>query len=181
MSPARDLTEAELQAEMQRLLERRADRLRDRPHPLEGESALFVAEFPLGDRRIAIPLEQLRAAVPLRAVTPVPLAAPHVLGILRFQGQLVAALSLHSLLGGAGWKDDPAVLLIVDAGEGRLCALDCEQIPKPAGIPRALAEQAAGQAQGPLAAVTLPDGRELSLLDVRRLLERAPREVRRGA
>ena len=78
-----------------------------------------------------MPLESLRAALPLRLVTPVPLSQPHVIGVLRYQGQVLAALSLASLLGGHGWRQDPAVLLVVDRGDGELCALDCEAIPRP--------------------------------------------------
>ena len=82
---------------------------------------------PSGRLDDALPLESLRAAVPLRMVTPVPLSPPHVIGILRFQGQILTAMSLSSLLGGRGWREDPAVLLVVDPGMGgRLLALDCQ-------------------------------------------------------
>ena len=168
-------------AEVQAVLQLRADRVRARPPPIEDESALWVAEFPLGDGRYAVRLDQLRGAVPLRAVTPVPLAPPHVIGILRFQGQMVTALSLASLLGGAGWKEDPAVLLVVEVGEGKLCALDCEQIPKPVSIPQALLSGARGEVAQPVTKVTLPGPREVSLLDPRLLLERFAHQVRRGA
>ncbi len=152
------------------LLERRAARLREKTEPLDDGQLLWVAEFPIGDDRYAIPLESLRAAVPLKMVTPVPLSAPHLIGILRFQGQVISALSLSALLGGRGWRDDPAVLLVVDPGAGRLIALDCEQIPKPIALPLSLVEEARGKAQGASAEITLSPTRKLRLLELRRLI-----------
>lgn len=154
------------------ILQRRAERIRLRPDSSEDESVLWVAEFPVGEENYAIPLDVLRAAVPLRMVTPVPLSPPHVIGILRFQGQILTALSLASILGGRGWREDPAVLLVVDPGFGRLVALDCERIPKPIGFPHALVEEARGRTQGPVVEVTLPGMRQVNLLDLRRLMDR---------
>ncbi len=163
--------------EVKALLERRAERARARPR-LEEESLLWMAEFPVGEEQYALPLETLRAAVPLKLVTPVPLSPPHVIGILRFQGQVITALSLASLLGGRGWREDPAVLLVVDPGVGRLVALDCEQIPKPVGVPAALVLQARERSKGPVSEVLLPGMRQLNLLDLRRLMDRRASEKR---
>src|SRR5437667_5634580 len=138
------------------LLERRAARLREKPRESEEESVLWAAEFPVGEDSYALPLDTLRAAVPLKMVTPVPLSPPHVIGILRFQGQILSALSLASLLGGRGWREDPAVLLVVDPGFGRLVALDCERIPKPTGMPHALVEEAKARGGGAVMEITLP-------------------------
>src|SRR5437868_13919035 len=122
----------DLTQEERDLLERRAARLREKPRATEEESVLWAAEFPVGEDSYALPLEALRAAVPLRMVTPVPLSPAHVIGILRFQGQILTAMSLASLLGGRGWREDPAVLLVVDPGMGaRRFALECERIRKP--------------------------------------------------
>src|SRR5262245_33798576 len=136
--------------EVRDLLEERAKRLRglDQSEANREEAVLLVAEFPLGEERYALPLEALRAALPLRMVTPVPLSAPHVIGVLRFQGQVLAALSLASLLGGHGWRQDPAVLLVVDRGDGELCAVDCEAIPRPIGVPVGAVEAARTRAEG---------------------------------
>ena len=158
-------------AEVKALLDRRAERARARPR-LEEETVLWMAEFPVGEEQYAIPLETLRAAVPLKMVTPVPLSPPHVIGILRFQGQIISALSLASLLGGRGWREDPAVLLVVDPGVGRLVALDCEQIPKPVGIPAGLVEEARGPSKGAVSEIVLPGLRQLNLLDLRKLMDR---------
>src|SRR5712692_6380712 len=154
----------EITQEERELLERRAARLRDKPRATEEESVLWAAEFPVGEDSYALPLESLRAAVPLKMVTAVPLSPPHVIGILRFQGQILTALSLASLLGGRGWREDPAVLLVVDPGFGRLVALDCERIPKPVGLPHALVEEARGRSGGAIVEITLPGMKQVTLL-----------------
>ncbi len=154
------------------LLERRAQRVRERPQDAVEESVLWVAEFPVGEETYAIPLEMLRAAVPLKMVTPVPLSPPHVIGILRFQGQILSALSLASILGGRGWREDPAVLLVVDPGFGRLVALDCERIPKTASYPHPLVAEARARAQSAVIELTVPGMRQVNLLDLRRLMDR---------
>jgi len=166
--------------EVRELLERRAERLREKPRSsTEEESLLWVAEFPIGEESYALPLESLRAAVPLKMVTPVPLSPPHVIGILRFQGQILSALSLSSLLGGRGWREDPAVLLVVDPGMGgRLVAVDCERIPKPVSLPHALVEEARARSTGAVAEVTLPGLAQVNLLDLRLLMDRRAAEKR---
>jgi chemotaxis signal transduction protein len=158
--------------EIEELLVRRAERIRQKPVETDEENVLWVAEFPIGEETCALPLETLRAAVPLKMVTAVPLSPPHVIGILRFQGQIVTALSLASLLGGRGWREDPAVLLVVDPGFGRLMALDCERIPKPTGLPHALVEEARARSTGPTSEITLPGARQVLLLDLMRLMDR---------
>ena len=158
--------------ELNDLLVRRAERIRQKPAEAEDENLLWVAEFPVGEETYALPLDTLRAAVPLKMVTPVPLSPPHVIGILRFQGQIVTALSLASLLGGRGWREDPAVLLVVDPGFGRLVALDCERIPKPSGLPQAQVVEARARSTGATCEITLAGTRQVILLDLLRLMDR---------
>jgi chemotaxis signal transduction protein len=158
--------------ELAELLVRRAERARQKPVGTDEENVLWVAEFPVGEEMYAISLDVLRAAVPLKMVTVVPLSPPHVIGILRFQGQIVTALSLASLLGGRGWREDPAVLLVVDPGFGHLVALDCERIPKPIGVPHALVEEARARSSGAICELTLPGMRQVNLLDLLRLMDR---------
>ena len=158
--------------ELHELLIRRAERIRHRPAEAGDENLLWVAEFPVGEETYALPLDLLRAAVPLKMVTPVPLSPPHVIGIRRFQGQIVTALSLASLLGGRGWREDPAVLLVVDPGFGRLVALDCERIPKPTGLPHAQVEEARARSTGAVCEITVAGMRQVNLLDLQRLMDR---------
>jgi purine-binding chemotaxis protein CheW len=161
--------ELSVPVELRELLEKRAERARARPAEEQEQAVLHVAEFPVGEDRVALPLASLRAALPLRAVTPVPLAPPQVIGVVRFQGEVLTAYSLASLLGARGWREDPAVLLVVSAG-ARLVAVDCEQIPKPGQLAIEQVEQARSRAGGPLAAVLTPDLQEIQLLDLERLL-----------
>jgi chemotaxis signal transduction protein len=160
------------------VLARRVARLRA-PAEIKEEPVDWVAEFPVGDDRYAIPLAALRSAVPLRRVTPVPLASPHVIGILRFSGQLLAALSMASLLGIKGWNQDPVVLLVVDSGGGRLVALDCEEIPRPVGLPvSAISEARSRGAPGAVAIEVIHDRGLVRLLDLERLLGHTAEPVR---
>lgn len=164
------------------ILRRRAERLRAERVAPDGEdeqAVVWLAEFSVGDEQYAIPLAVLRAAIPLRLVTPVPLASPHVLGICRFEGQLVAALSLASLLGGRTWGIDPKTLLVLDpAGNGRLTAVDCEQVPKPTSIPlRAMEEARARGSNRIIAPATTADLRLVNVIDIGRLLEAQARET----
>jgi chemotaxis signal transduction protein len=161
------------------LLVRRADRARQKPAATDEDNVLWVAEFPIGEETYAVPLDVLRAAVPLKMVTAVPLSPPHVIGILRFQGQIVTALSLASLLGGRGWREDPAVLLVVDPGFGHLVALDCERIPKPIGVPHAVVEEARARSSGAICELTLPGMRQVNLLDLLRLMDRRQDQEKR--
>jgi len=178
MKPEPRLPEPITQQQLE-LLERRAARLREKPPTAGEEAVLWAAAFPIGEESYALPLEALRAAVPLKMVTAVPLSPPHVIGILRFQGQLLTAMSLASLLGGRGWREDPAVLLVVDPGMGgRLVALDCERIPKPVQLPLALVDEARARATGAVADVMLPGTHQVNLIDLRRLIDRRASEKR---
>jgi len=165
--------------ELNELLLRRAERARRKPVDADEDNVVWVAEFPIGEETYAIPLDVLRAAVPLKMVTPIPLSPPHVIGILRFQGQIVTALSLSSLLGGRGWREDPAVLLVVDPGFGHLVAVDCERIPKPTPVPQTVLEQGRARSTGPLCELTLPGMRQILLLDLLRLMDRRHSEEKR--
>ena len=161
----------ELDAKTRDVLERRAERLRAPPQAANDGPVEWVAEFPVGEERFALSLSVLRAVVPLRRVTPVPLSRPHVIGILRFQGQVITALSMASLLGVRGWRHDPAVLLVVDPGWNRLVALDCEDVPRPIGLMQAEIEAAGVRAGRPIHEV-IHDGQLVNLVDLARLLDR---------
>jgi purine-binding chemotaxis protein CheW len=153
------------------ILRQRAQRLRGAVQAQKDEAIDWVAEFPVGDERYAIPLSTLRAAVPLRRVTPVPLSRPHVVGIVRFQGQIVTALSMASLLGIKGWGQDPAVLLVIDPGWSRLVALDCEEIPRPVGLSSRALEEARARDSGAVIEV-VHDNRIVHVVDLAAVLSR---------
>ena len=173
MTAARSRMPRGLTDEEREVLEIRRERLRQRPEqPADEEASVWVAEFPVGDERYAILLQRLLGSVPLKLVTPVPLSPPHVVGILRFQGHVIAALSLSGLLGVRGWRQDPAVLLVVEGPAGGLVALDCEQVPQPLAVPRRAIEEARTGATEAVSSLSLPGARQVNLIDLDLLLVR---------
>jgi chemotaxis signal transduction protein len=162
----------ELDAKTREILEKRAERLRHEQDVIaEGPVEHQLAEFPVGDELYAIALSVFRAVVPLRFVTPVPLARPHIVGVLRFQGQIVTALSMAALLGIKGWRQDPSVLLVVDPGWGRLVAIDCEDVPRPVSVAHAALDEARSRERKAITEI-VHDGRVVHLLDLAKLLDR---------
>lgn len=161
--------------EVDELLRRRAERLRKGQTAAENEAVLPVAEFRIGEDAYAIPLRDFRAVAPLRLVTPVPLAEGALIGVLRFQGRIIKALSLASLLGARGWRVDPRVLLVVAGPGGEPVALDSEQIPKPSAVALAALDRARAATDAAVLEITTPDKRLLHLIDVERLLRESER------
>ena len=167
MNPAVAQDEQQITEE---ILARRAERARVGASAEAAEAALPVAEFGLGDQRYAIPLASLRAVAPLRLVTPVPGSAGHVIGILRFQGQFITAVSLMTLLGVKGWRQDCAVLLVLQRGDGHRVAVDCEHVPRIDALPQRAVERARARGAGPVLEVTTAALQTVGLVDVPALL-----------
>jgi purine-binding chemotaxis protein CheW len=161
----------DLDEKTKEVLARRAERLRLPPQIESAGPTEWVAELTVGEDRYAIALSTLRAVVPLRRVTPVPLARPHVVGILRFQGQIITALSMSSLLGVRGWRRDPSVLLVVDPGWGRLVAIDCEEVPRPIALPAGALRDARAR-EGTAIAELTHEGSIIHAIDLGKLLDR---------
>ena len=159
-----------------RLLVARAERLRVRMEDGEEDDGAWAAEFGLGNERFALPLDSLQACLPLKGVAQVPLARPEVVGIMRWEGRVIAVFSLATLLGLRGWRRDPAVLLVV-RHKNSTVGLDCEEIPRSVLLPfQALA--GAPAAAGALRALSLGapgqgSPRLLQWIDPDRLLEAA--------
>jgi chemotaxis signal transduction protein len=159
-------------AEVEALLAARAERLRKRLTTKADEPTIMVAQFRVGEGQYAIPLANFRAAVPLKLVTPVPLSPPQVVGILRYQGQVISALSLASLLGVRGWRTDPTVLLVVEPRPGKWVGLDSEEIPKPGPLPLSVVEKARQRDNAPVVELFLPGAERVHYVDLAALLER---------
>ena len=155
---------------VEEILARRAERARAAPVAHGGEATLPVAEFGLGSQRYAIPLAALRAVVPLRLVTPVPRSPGHVIGILRFEGQLLTAVSLMTLLGVKGWRQDCAILLVLEREDGHRIAVDCEHVPRIEALPQRAVDQARARGRGPVHEVTAQGLCTVGLVDVAALL-----------
>jgi chemotaxis signal transduction protein len=155
------------------ILARRAERARAVAATDAAEATLVAAEFALGPDRYAIPLMSLRAVLPLRLVTPVPRSPVHVIGVLRFQGELVTAVSLMTLLGVKGWRQDCAVLLVLERDGGHRVAIDCEHVPRIEALPQRAVDQARARGAGLVHEVTTAGLRTVGLVDVPALLARA--------
>jgi purine-binding chemotaxis protein CheW len=78
---------------------------------------------------------------------------------------------MASLLGIKGWRQDPAVLLVVDPGWGRLVAIDCEEVPRPLGLTLARVEEARAGG-GKVLYEVAHAGHIVHLIDLGRLLDR---------
>lgn len=153
-----------------KLLLTRAARLREKPAE-EAQDLFWAAEFPLGGKAYALPLESLVACQPLRLVTPVPLCDPHLAGIVRFQRQLLSVMSLSALVGSGGWHRDPSVMLILRLEGDRLAAVDCEEIPRTSSLPQGAVTEARLKAEGAgVLAVSRPGQEPLHLLEISKLL-----------
>jgi purine-binding chemotaxis protein CheW len=126
---------------------------------------LAVAMFSVGEEIYAIPLEHLRAAIPLTTVTSIPQAPPHIIGIVRFRGQAVTVLSFAAIFGVGGWRVDPAVLVVLEGPGKRLIAIDCEHIPRAGSLPHAAIAVARSGPAGPVLELSIPEVGRVMLLD----------------
>jgi len=160
-----------LPSDIRDLLVRRSERIGKSAARADGEDdALWVAAFSLGDRQYALSLPMLRAAMPLRGVTRVPRSSRAVLGVLQFQGQVIAALSTAALLA-SRWDATPTVLLVVDVGAGRTVALDCGQIPIATTLPLPAFREACAASDGTLVPVSIPGRGTIHVVDLVQLLD----------
>lgn len=159
--PAAPATRAE-----EKLLRIRAAELARGTAELEPEpEGLAVAMFSVGEEIYAIPLEHLRAAIPLTTVTPIPQAPPQIIGIVRFRGQAVTVLSFAAIFGVGGWRVDPAVLVVLEGPDARLIAVDCEHIPRAATLSHAAIEVARSARTGPVLELAIAEIGRVMLLD----------------
>lgn len=155
------------------LLARRLERLSSRAKTQdEGTTgATWVATFPVGVELFALPVASLAAAVPLRLVTPVPLAPASLVGVFRHEGEILPVFSLASLLGVRGWRTDPAVVLVLQLKGDRRVGVDCEQVPVPVALETDRVNEARAAEPGPVALVRRPSADPIQLVDPERLLE----------
>lgn len=171
MNPTRD--GGAVDASVVALLERRAARLRQQPEDEDRDDSFWVAEVSIGGASYAVPLAELLGVLPVRLVVTVPRAPPQVLGIVRFRGEMVTALSLAWLVGAAGLKRDPSVVVVIGLASGRKVAVDCEGVPKAMALPASIGRRAASfEPDGTNPILELPVGTAtLRLVGVGALLE----------
>jgi purine-binding chemotaxis protein CheW len=75
--------------------------------------------FLLGSEEYAVPIEHVREVLRAPAITEVPRAPTHVLGVVTVRGEVVAVIDTRGRLG-LGGESTGARIVIVDAGEGPL-------------------------------------------------------------
>jgi purine-binding chemotaxis protein CheW len=102
----------------------------------EGEHVEYLAFF-LGREEYAVPIEHVREVLKPPAVTEVPRAPAHVLGVVTVRGEVVAVCDPRRRLDlpGAPAQGAKARLVVVDAGEGP-CALLVDAVANVVRVPR---------------------------------------------
>jgi CheY-like chemotaxis protein/chemotaxis signal transduction protein len=95
------------------------------------EEPTWIARVEAGGVAFGIPLTSLLGVVPVSGLVPVPLSPPHVLGVVRFRGEVLAALSAAWLAGASGARAHQEAFLVAQSPSGRRFALDCERVPEP--------------------------------------------------
>lgn len=127
---------AGLTPEQRELLRRRAQRYA-RQAQVSTEAATEVIVFARRGGRYALPLEAMREIRPLRQLTRIPGASPVVPGLVHYRGELLGVHDLGAWVDAPGPALEPAWVLVVEQGAGRLGLLADEL----AGIERVLASQ----------------------------------------
>jgi purine-binding chemotaxis protein CheW len=158
---------------------RDADVLRERAlrlaRPAEGRAdgpgghTLQVLEFVVAGRRCALGLEWLKEVRAARDITPLPFAAPHVLGIVDVRGRVVPVMDLPSLLGFTGERPGPGSIVAL-GGEAIEAGFVAQDIGGVAQVSRAAVERRSSAMKGlqpemvhgtTAAGVLVIDGRQL--------------------
>jgi purine-binding chemotaxis protein CheW len=84
----------------------------------------LYATFTVQDRYVGIPVERVQEVLRAQTVTPVPLAHPHISGLLNLRGQIVTALDLRARLDLPGRDADaPSATVIVTTQDGPLALI----------------------------------------------------------
>jgi purine-binding chemotaxis protein CheW len=84
----------------------------------------LYATFTVQDRYVGIPVERVQEVLQAQTVTPVPLAHPHISGLLNLRGQIVTALDLRARLDlPTRGADAPSATVIVTTEDGPLALI----------------------------------------------------------
>jgi purine-binding chemotaxis protein CheW len=80
----------------------------------------LYATFSVEDRYLGVPVERVQEVLRPQPVTPVPLAHPHIAGLLNLRGRIVTALDLRARLGLPTRAEDAGATVIVTGPDGPL-------------------------------------------------------------
>jgi purine-binding chemotaxis protein CheW len=84
----------------------------------------LYATFTVEDRYLGVPVERVQEVLHAQPVTPVPLAHPHISGLLNLRGQIVTALDLRARLElRARDPEAPSATVIVVTEDGPLALI----------------------------------------------------------
>lgn len=79
----------------------------------------------VGEERFGLPIDYVRTVFRATHVTPVPLAAKRMIGLINLRGHVVSAICLRACLGlPAGDTDDGLMVALEHRGEGFALAVD---------------------------------------------------------
>lgn len=114
-------------------------------------AATRVFAVSIGDESFGLPIEQVQTVFQIAAITPVPLAPPHIVGLINLRGNILTAICLRRRLGlPPNPESQPFAVslkvgnenfaLIVDAVHDVIELRETDRLPKPAHIEEARAQ-----------------------------------------
>jgi purine-binding chemotaxis protein CheW len=83
----------------------------------------LYATFAVEDRYLGVPVERVQEVLREQPVTPVPLAHPHIGGLLNLRGQIVTALDMRARLGLPRRTADASSATVIVSTQDRPLAL----------------------------------------------------------
>lgn len=84
--------------------------------------------FRIESELLALPVEDVQEVLMMQPLTPVPLAPPHVVGLLNLRGQIMPAIDLRRRLGFSQRGDTIEASLLVIKQGGHLVSLMVDEI-----------------------------------------------------
>jgi purine-binding chemotaxis protein CheW len=134
--------------------------------------------FGVADEEYGVPIHTVQEIVGALAVTPLPDAPPHVLGVVNLRGAVIPVLDMGARLGHRGHDRTEGVIVVVNLGRQRV-GLSVDRVCEVTQIDRAMIEvpPALGADASPLIlGLAKTEGRVRVLLDLTHvvLLDGAP-------
>lgn len=103
------------------------------------QDVVQLCGFKIGDEHFAIPVLEVQEVIKSEQVTQLPLAPPHIKGLINLRGQIVTLVSLRTLFGLEEKANDECMHIIVRSGES-LYSLMVDEITDVLNLSRKLYE-----------------------------------------